>query len=204
MKGKFIAVEGCEGAGKGTLIHRIKEEYPSLIITREPGGTKIGEQIRRILLSPAYEEMDSLTETLLFYAARNQHLKQKIIPLLNKGINVLSDRYNLSTKTYQIYGKSVDPLKVKRLELIIGLIEPDLTIYLDLPAEIGLKRVCNEDYNKPDRFHQEALKFHERVRKGYLELQRLNPFKIKKIDATKSPDQVFREAKRYLDLILET
>lgn len=199
----FITFEGPEGSGKTTqmqlLADYLKERGYSVLTTREPGGTSIGEQIREVLLSPENREMSSLTEVLLYSASRAQHVEQVIRPHLEDGYIVLCDRYADSTLAYQGYGHNLDLATVRTItEFATNGLKPDLTFYLDLPVEVGLRRrlglregqslsearVQLPLFEKWDRFDTKELEFHRRVRVGYQELAAAEPERWLVIDAT--------------------
>lgn len=196
---KFITIEGIEGCGKTTQIMHLsalfqKHNIPTLA-TREPGGCAIADKIRSILLDPTYVEMAPTTELLLYAAARAQHVEQVIRPALNAGKAVICDRFTDATMAYQGYGRGLERTTIEKLALLAcGEVEPELTLWLDLPAEIGLKRALarnhTEDLDAEARFEQESLRFHLRVQRGYTELQLQNPQRIKRIDASGTPAQV--------------
>ncbi|MFA5700111.1 MAG: dTMP kinase [Desulfuromonas sp.] len=196
---KFITIEGIEGCGKTTQIMRLddllqRRNIPT-VATREPGGCAIADKIRSILLDPTYVEMAPTTELLLYAAARAQHVEQVIRPALNAGKAVICDRFTDATMAYQGYGRGLERTTIEKLALLAcGEVEPELTLWLDLPAEIGLKRALarnhTEDLDAEARFEQESLRFHLRVQRGYTELQLQNPQRIKRIDASGTPAQV--------------
>ncbi|MBW1968530.1 MAG: dTMP kinase [Deltaproteobacteria bacterium] len=204
----FISLEGIEGSGKTTnmrhAVRFLQDKGHDCVITREPGGTRIGEKIRAILLDPSSKEMDPLTELLLYTADRSQHIKELISPLLSEGKTVVCDRYYDATVVYQGYARGLDT------ELILGLhrllfenLKPDITLLLDLPPEIGLSRAWKQiDRGDRDRvetrFEEETLSFHKKVRSGYLEMARLEPERFRIIDASQEPDQVRKEITRTL------
>jgi dTMP kinase len=170
--GTFIVFEGGEGAGKGTQIDLLKDKLPdNAIFTKEPGGTEVAEQIRSILLSPD-NEIATRAELALFCAARGDLVQKVIDPALGAGKIVVSDRFDLSTVAYQIYGRKQEQHKeylYNFSEYMTGNARPDLYIYLDVPVEVGLKRVGGRD-KESSRLDQETLDFHQRVREGYHEL----------------------------------
>jgi dTMP kinase len=170
--GTFIVFEGGEGAGKGTQIDLLKDKLPdNAIFTKEPGGTEVAEKIRSILLSPD-NEIATRTELALFCAARGDHVQKIIAPALESNRIVVSDRFDLSTVAYQIYGRKQKQHKeylYNFSEYMVGNVRPDLYIYLDVPVEVGLKRVGGRD-KENSRLDQETLDFHQRVRKSYHEL----------------------------------
>jgi dTMP kinase len=192
MRGKLITLEGIDGAGKSThlewLAERLRREgRREVVVTREPGGTPLGEKLRTVLL---HEPMDIGTETLLVFAARQQHLAQVIRPALDRGAWVLSDRFTDATFAYQGGGRGVPTAKLEGLEAWVqeGL-QPDLTLFFDVPVEVGQDRL-RAAHASLDRFEGEALAFHERVRAAYLERAARNPGRIRVIDATRALSDV--------------
>lgn len=187
MKGKFISFEGIEGTGKSTQAKLLQQSLLGLgyevILTEEPGGTLISLRIREILLSVDHKNMKPLTELLLYNAARAQHIEEVILPALNRGAVVITDRFTDSTFAYQGYGRGIDQDLLKSIDRIAtnGL-RPDMTMLLDLDVETGLKR--NRRINKTDRLELEDVEFHKRVRKGYHELAAKEPERIKVLDAS--------------------
>lgn len=180
MKGKFITFEGPEGSGKSTqskLLYRYLEDRGYRVVyLREPGGTKVSEKLRKLLLDSHNHTITPLTEMLLYMAARAQVVNQVIRPALKKGKIVICDRFQDSTIAYQGYGLGVDIKLIKYLgNLVTGGIKPDLTIFLDLAIEEGLKRLSRVK----DRIEKRALSYHRRVRRGYLKLAALEPKRIK-------------------------
>ena len=196
MTGKFITVEGIEGVGKSTnitFIHRtLQATGHDVVLTREPGGTPLGEAIRTLLLDPRYTGMDPVCELQLMFAARAEHLARLIRPALGQGQWVLCDRFTDATYAYQGGGRGIDTRVIARLEeLVQGDFRPDLTLLLDVPVEIGLARAS--DRSAPDRFEQEKVDFFERVRRAYLDMARSAPDRYRVIDAAPSLDQVQRQ-----------
>lgn len=187
MKGKFISFEGIEGTGKSTQAKLLQQSLLGLgyevILTEEPGGTLISLRIREILLSVDHTNMKPLTELLLYNAARAQHIEEVILPALNRGAVVITDRFTDSTFAYQGYGRGIDLNLLESIDKIAtnGL-RPDITVLLDLDVETGLKR--NRRINKTDRLELEDVEFHKRVRKGYHELAAKEPERIKVLDAS--------------------
>jgi dTMP kinase len=187
MKGKFISFEGIEGTGKSTQAKLLQQGLLGLgyevILTEEPGGTLISLRIREILLSVDHTNMKPLTELLLYNAARAQHIEEVILPALNRGAVVITDRFTDSTFAYQGYGRGIDLKLLESIDRIAtnGL-RPDMTILLDLDVETGLMR--NRRINKTDRLELEDVEFHKRVRKGYHELAAKEPERIKVLDAS--------------------
>lgn len=176
MKGFFITFEGVEGSGKSTQINllaeKLKKVGKEVVLTREPGGTNLGEKIRDLLLDPNNIDMDNRAEILLYAADRAQHVKKKIIPALKEGKIVLTDRYFDSNIAYQGYGRKLEMKMVRKInEWVIRDVWPDLTILLDIDAKIGLERARNLTSDKKgDRLEQEIITFYENVRNGYLDL----------------------------------
>jgi len=188
MKGLFFTFEGPEGSGKSThitlLYNYLKDRGFKVIKVREPGDTRIGEKIRRILLDADNQEIFPLTETLLYMACRHQLVKEKITPYLKKGYIVLCDRFLDSTFAYQGFGLGVDLNLIKSLaKYVCQDLSPDLTILLDIPVKSGLRHIKR----KYDRIESRKLPFHRRLRKGYLKLAKLYPERIKIIRVEKDP-----------------
>lgn len=192
-KGVFITFEGIEGSGKSTQIEMFCEYLRSkgikYIRTLEPGGTTIGDKIRRILLSVEHSDMTFLTELLLYASSRAQHVGEVIRPALNKGRVVVCDRFSDSTIAYQGFGRGLDMELIAKLNSICtDGVMPDLTFLFDIDVETGLKR--NRTVNKVDRIELEALEFHKKVRDGYLLISRQEPERIRVIDGTESVDEI--------------
>ena len=199
----FISFEGTEGVGKTTLIRKIHEYLLSkqhdVVLTREPGGTPMAEQIRSLLLSVNHDEqMSNNTELLLIYAARAQHLQQVILPALAAGKIVLCDRFTDASFAYQCFGRGLDQDKLKILNQNFVEKFPNLTFWLDAPIETGMSRA--RERGALDRFEQEKVTFFEKVRAGYLAISQQEPERVKRLDATQSPEQVFNQALEYLHL----
>lgn len=195
MKGIFISFEGPDGSGKTTQIKRFAEFLEnrgySVIMTREPGGTRISEKIRSIILDPDNAEMDGMTEALLYAAARAQHVAQLIRPSLEEGKIVLTDRFMDSSIAYQGYGRDLgDKIRIIN-EYAVGDTHPDLTFFLDIDPLDGLKRAKNRD--ELDRLEQESLDFHKAVYEGYLKLSEIYKDRYVHIDASKSVDDIFKD-----------
>jgi dTMP kinase len=201
-KGKFISFEGGEGGGKSTqlklLAIALQESDIDVLETREPGGSPDAELIRTLLVEGETDRWDAQTETLLHYAARRDHLNKVILPALNKGQWVLTDRYADSTMAYQGYGHGVSKKAIHGFyQFIAGNKQPDLTIILDLPAAEGLARAdmrANEKaikiQQKEDRYERMGLEFHSRLRDGFLDIARKNRKRCMVIDATKSIEEI--------------
>jgi dTMP kinase len=191
----FVTFEGPEGGGKTTqmrwLAHRLQGQGYDVLTTREPGSTPIGERIRAILLDPAQTEMLPPTEFLLFSAARAQHVEQVIRPHLAKGGVVLCDRYADASLAYQGYGHCLDLQELRAItQFATGGLMPDLTIYLDVPVEVGLQRKARGSGDAWNRMEQKAIAFHERVRAGYLVMAAQDPDRWAVVDATRDPETV--------------
>lgn len=191
--GFFVTIEGIEGAGKSTAIQAIKsffeEKRLELLVTREPGGTEIAEAIRKTVLAHYQEVMTPETELLLVFAGRAQHIAQVIKPALAEGKIVLSDRFTDASFAYQGAGRGVEEKYLSFLaKWIQGGLEPDLTILLDVPVEIGLPRV--EQRGAKDRFEQEKYEFFERVRQSYLDRAKHYPHRFRVVDSRCSKEAV--------------
>ncbi len=189
----FITFEGVEGSGKTTQIRLLmawlQAHHDRVLLTREPGGTRIGEQIRAILLDPANTAMTPEAEILLFSAARAQIVRELIRPRLQEGWIVICDRFADSTLAYQGYGHGLPLEDLRRItQFATGGLKPDLTVYLDLDVETGLRRKAGtEEWN---RMEAQTLAFHQRVRAGYLALARAEPHRWLVLDATQSIDAI--------------
>lgn len=205
MKGKFITLEGPDGSGKSTIISLIGDYMSKkgieFIVTREPGGTQIGEEIRAIILDNANINMGPETEALLYAAARSQHIHEKILPALNEGKIVFSDRFVLSSLAYQGVGRGLGIDKVKSIN-DFGLrdVYPDLIMFFDIDPEQTLKRKTISMGG--DRLEQEGNEFHRKVYDGYMELLKKYPENVKKIDASKSVEEVLNQSIIEIEKIL--
>lgn len=193
--GRFITFEGGEGSGKTTQIRLLAtwliEQGYDVLTTREPGGTRIGDAIRALLLDPSYTEMRPETEILLFSAARAQIVGQVIRPHLARGGIVLCDRFADSTLAYQGYGRQLDLETLRQItSFATGNLVPDLTICLDLPVEVGLQRKRGGDRAEWTRMEQEQIAFHERVRRGFLALAAAEPQRWLVLDATRPAEEI--------------
>lgn len=201
MTGLFITVEGPDGAGKSTLVSKLNKKLQDVltvpfIATREPGGSDIAEKIREVIIDPENKEMDAKTEALLFAASRRQHIIETIQPALNRGEVVLCDRFVDSSIAYQGAGREIGVEEVATLnQFATENLTPDLTLYLDVDAQVGLNRIGHKNSNrKKDRLELEEVSFHNRVRDAYLILLHKNADRIQLIDATKSPNEVLEAA----------
>lgn len=199
--GTFITLEGGDGAGKTTVLEdvaaRLTQAGYDVLLTREPGGIPISEQIRAIILHPAHTEMDQRTEALLYAAARRQHLVQKIIPALEAGKIVLCDRFIDSSLAYQGYAREIGIDRVLAInEFAIEGFMPHLTIYLDISPEVGLDRINRNQAREKNRLDLETLQFHQKVREGYQLLVKKFPGRMKQIDAERSMEVVKEDVYR--------
>jgi dTMP kinase len=192
-RGLFITVEGGEGAGKSTNIAylegRLRDAGVDLVVTREPGGTRLGEDVRELLLRPREEGVDPLAELLLIFAARAQHISEVIEPALAAGCWVLCDRFTDATYAYQSGGRGLPAAHVRTLEdFVQGDLRPDYTLLLDCPVEIGMARA--DQRGERDRIEQEQAAFFQRVRQTYLQLAAEGSGRYRIIDAGQSLDEV--------------
>ena len=199
--GRFITIEGGEGAGKSSNLDYLRSLLEAagkpVLFTREPGGTPLGESIRELLLGHRHTGMAEETELLLMFAARAEHLKQKILPALEAGTWVLCDRFTDASYAYQGAGRGIADERIALLENYVqGALRPDLTLLLDLPVETGLARAGSRSL--PDRFEQETRDFFERVRQGYLTIAAAEPARVKVIDAAPDLAQVQRQISRVI------
>ena len=197
----FISFEGTEGVGKTTLIRKIHQYFEQqgkqVLLTREPGGTPLAEQIRSLLLAVNHEEqMSHDTELLLIYAARAQHLQQVIVPALEAGKIVLSDRFTDASFAYQCAGRGLSQEKLQLLNQTFVSQMPNITFWLDAPIELGMTRA--RERGTLDRFEQEKLSFFTKVRTGYESLWQAEPERIKRLDATRNAELVIEDALNYV------
>ncbi len=204
-RGLFITVEGTDGSGKTTQIKNMMEHLSSMgcrvILTREPGGTRISENIRSIILDPAFTEMHNSTELLLYSAARAQLVEQVIRPAIANSETVICDRYADSFFAYQGYGRGLDIDMLQKItDVAINGTMPDVTFFFDLDPEIGLRRRMTA--SNSDRIENELIEFHTRVYNGYKELAVKYPDRIKTIDAARPADEVWNDVRRQLDMVL--
>ena len=192
MAGLFITFEGCEGCGKSTQINalsaRLRDAGEPVLQTREPGGTALGETVRKLLqYDRAGEGMSAEAELLLFTASRAQLTRERILPAIAKGQTVLCDRFMDSTTVYQGVARRIDPAAVALINrFAVGQAQPDLTILIDLPPEVGMARIRTRGEGRLDRIEQETLDFFQAVRAGYLELAESEPTRIRVFDGSAS------------------
>lgn len=199
----FITLEGIEGSGKTTQIPNIvtylRNQGHDCVVTREPGGTEIGQKIRAILLDPDSTDLDPLAELLLYTADRAQHIHEIVRPSLARGKTVLCDRYFDATVVYQGYARGLDIDLVNGLhKMVLDDLKPDLTILLDLPVHLGLSRAWKQIDNgtrtgRETRFEEEELDFHEKVRAGYLDISRRERKRFQVVDASGDEQDVYRK-----------
>ncbi|MBO7120928.1 MAG: dTMP kinase [Bacilli bacterium] len=200
----FITFEGGEGAGKSTAIKRIVEKLTSegyeIVLTREPGGTPIAEEIRNVILDKKNTAMDPRTEALLYAASRRQHLVEKVIPALKEGKLVLCDRFIDSSLAYQGGAREIGIDNVYNMNLFAteGML-PDLTILFDIKPEEGLARIAANSQREVNRLDVEKLAFHNKVRDSFHELAKKFPERFVIIDASKGPDEVFEESYKAIE-----
>lgn len=206
-KGCMIVCDGGNGAGKSSVLKEIeshlKLEKIDFIMTREPGGTVIGEKIRDILLDVDISEMFDVTELMLFAAARAQHVREKIIPAISAGKVVVSDRFDSATYSFQHYGRGIPLELIQRLNNIaLDGFKPDMTIILDIDPEVGLERVISRGSNL-DRMEIANLEFLNKARNGYLEQAKDQPNSFRVIDASKPLKDVIAESLKIVDYVIQ-
>ena len=191
--GRFITLEGGEGAGKSTQIAKLAERLRAgreIVTTREPGGSPGAEMIRKLLVEGPAERWDGTTEALLHFAARRDHLRATVWPALERGAWVISDRFADSTRAYQGWGHGLDLARLDRLyDVAVGVFRPDLTLILDLPVDAGLARAASRR-GAETRYESLPRAFHERVREGFLEIARSEPERCAVVDASQDIDTV--------------
>lgn len=203
-KGKFITIDGVEGSGKSTQIDLIcsylQRKSINVVRTREPGGTDLGEKIRSLLLDVDNKEMHSDTELLLMFSSRNELIQNKIIPALNKGSWVVSDRFTDASFAYQGGGRMLDLNRISKLESwVLGEFQPNLTLVLDVSVDVGMQRV--EARAAKDRIELEERAFFERVRSVFIDRSKSYPERIKLIDASGSISEIHNNIKLFLDVL---
>lgn len=206
MPGRFITLEGIEGAGKSTVARWVREWLSvrgiAVCLTREPGGTPLAERVRELVLNRQGETITPVTETLLMFAARGLHLENRIRPALARGEWVVCDRFTDASRAYQGGGRG---LSLEWIEQLAGAVQrglqPDCTLLLDLPVEVGLQRVRQRSGTSAptDRFEEESARFFERVRATYLQLARAEPHRIRIIDASRGLDEVQQQVTAVLE-----
>jgi len=204
--GRFVVFEGGEGAGKSTQIKAacelLKEQSISYVQTREPGGTEVGEEIRRVLLDKKLPAMHMDTELLLMFAARAEHLQKTILPALEEGKWVLCDRFTDASYAYQGYGRGVASERLEALESWVEqTLRPDLVMIFDIDVRLGLERVSER--GAKDRFEEEQIEFFERVRHGYLERAKASPAAYAVLDAALDRAEVTTEVRKVLQVIID-
>lgn len=203
MRGRFITLEGIDGAGKSThlewLARYLRDRGIRVTLTREPGGTALGERVRELVLHSS-AELNPETETLLMFAARREHIDKVIEPALSSGSWVLSDRFTDATFAYQAAGSGVSWAKVEQLERWVqGTLEPDLTLLFDVAPEVGLARAAHG--KRPDRFESERLAFYERVREAYLKRARAATGRVRVLDAGRPLTEIQKELEEVFSTI---
>lgn len=203
LKGLFITFEGTEGSGKSTQIQKaaayLKKRGRKVLVLREPGGTRVSEKIREIILNKDFKEMTPATELLLYLAARAQIVQEKIWPALAKGHAVICDRFEDSTLAYQGFGRGIRLKAIREVSRLFvrGSLQPRLTILLKIDPKEGMKRG-----GRHDRMERQSYAFHQKVYRGFLSLAKENPGRTKVIDARQSIDDVAREIRKVLDRVL--
>jgi len=196
--GRFISFEGVDGSGKTTqlerLVERLRDEGENPILAQEPGGTRIGREIRRLLLDKANSDLQPIPELLLYFASRAQNIAEVIAPALADGRIVLADRFTDATVAYQGYGRELGAEAVRAIEQVAcGPVRPDLTLWLDLAPREGVRRALEAksgDAVDETRFEREDLAFYKRVHAGYADIAAAEPTRVKRIDASHSVDEV--------------
>ena len=201
MRGKFITLEGVDGAGKSThipfIVSLLESRGMEVVSTREPGGTSLGERLRELLLQ---QPMHSETETLLMFAARREHIAQVIEPALDRGACVLSDRFTDATFAYQCGGRGVSSDKVGVLEQWVqGTLQPDVTLLFDVPVEISTQRLAGA--RTPDKFERESVDFFTRIREAYLARAAQNPHRYRIIDSNRSIEDIQKSLEEIISSI---
>lgn len=205
MRAKFITVEGTEGVGKSTNIAFIKEQLEArgipVLLTREPGGTPLAEEIREVLLAKRDENFDPTAELLMIFAARAQHIAEVIKPTLKEGTWVISDRFTDATYAYQGYGRGLPLVTISALETMVQrTLQPDATFILDIDVQVGLERARKR--GELDRFEIEKMDFFEKVRNGYKERVKSDPQRYHVIDAGQELELVQADIKKSLETLI--
>ena len=201
MRGKFITLEGMDGAGKSThipdIIKQLENKGLEVVSTREPGGTKLGEELRSLLLN---EAMHPETEALLMFAARKEHITKVIEPALDRGAWVISDRFTDATYAYQSGGRGVLAKKIIELEAWVqGNLQPNLTLLFDVPVEVSVARLANA--RAPDKFERESEEFFTKIRNAYLDRAIMNPNRFCIINSNQALDDVKVEVKKIISTL---
>jgi dTMP kinase len=203
-RGRFITLEGIEGAGKSTVARIVSDWLAgrglTARVTREPGGTPLAERVRKIVLERGQESVSPQAETLLMFAARSIHVENLIRPALARGEWVICDRFTDATRAYQGYGRGIDSAWIEQLAAAVhGDLQPDCTLLLDLPVEVGLSRARGRSGQAADRFEAEVEEFFERVRAGYLDIARQEPQRVRVIDAAGTLPEVTAQVRKVLE-----
>ncbi len=209
-RGLFITLEGQDGTGKSThlrlLVHHLRRRGLRVRVTREPGGTRVGEKVRAIVLASDTVRLAPLAELTLIYAARAQHLQEVVRPALERGDLVISDRFNDASMAYQGYGRRLGPATVRALdELICTPTRPDLTLVFDLAPAVALKRARRREKRRKSRrgrFEAQGLEFYRRVRAGYRAIARSDPGRLRFISSDRPVEEVQAEVRRVVDAFL--
>lgn len=203
-KGLFITFEGPDGSGKTTQIQRLQEYLEKkgyqAVLSREPGGTAIGEKIRSVILDKDNVEMDSITEALLYAASRAQHVKQIIRPALEQGKTVICDRFMDSSIAYQGYGRKLGDCVRVMNEIAVNECTPNITFFMDLNPQIGKNRI---QVDQQDRLELEKIEYHNEVYRGYLALAKENPDRIRIINASRGIEEIHEDICRHINEILD-
>ena len=207
-RGVFITVEGPEGAGKTTIITKVAEQLKKegyrIVLTREPGGIPIAEQIREVILNRDNTAMDPRTEALLYAAARRQHLMEKVVPALTEGAIVLCDRFVDSSLAYQGYARGIGVDEIWQInQFAIEELMPELTLFFMIDPKRGLERIEQHKNREVNRLDVEELSFHQKVYDGYQLLMEKNPDRIKGIDADRSVEEVYEETLHQIKTIID-
>ncbi|MCF2908198.1 dTMP kinase [Pseudoalteromonas sp. DL2-H2.2] len=207
-KGFMLVCDGSNGAGKTTVIQGIadylEQKGYDVVLTREPGGTPIGEKVRSVILDPSTPEMGSMTELMLFGAARAQHVEEKIRPALEAGKVVISDRFDAATFSFQHYARGIDLETITTInELALGGFKPDMNLILDLDPQLGLQRVSQRGEGL-DRLEDEKMEFLHRAREGYLAQAKADPARFSVIDASQDKQSVLSDCLKVVDAVIAT
>lgn len=208
-RGRFITLEGIEGAGKSTAAQMVAEWLAArgikVQLTREPGGTPLAERVRQVVLERGAEPVSPVAETLLMFAARSIHIENRVRPALACGDWVVCDRFTDATRAYQGYGRGMDLQWIEQLAgAVQSGLEPDCTLLLDLPVSLGLTRARQRSGHAADRFEAEVEEFFERVRAGYLTIARTHPKRVKIIDASGDVESVAAQIAASLESVAKT